>query len=172
MATAATPGTLRQQQLKEQADIRNASLPEDQKHLATTYSEPTEMYLPELSGSDQFGKNDNNRRVNERLQAQKIAASGPKLRPLGTISVLPDAPVSDTVNPTVGEKQHDETDVAIAQATRTAVIDNKPVDHVARVGSQKNATGSPEVDSKLQNPDTPAAAAGAPKAAGWQRNAS
>lgn len=171
MATAATPGTLRQQQLKEQTDIRNASLPEDQKHLATVYSEPTEMFLPEYGGTDQFGKNDNNRRVHERLKAQKSAADGPRVRPLGALSVAPDANVADTVNPTVGEKAHDENDVAIATATRSAVIDGKVVDHVARVGSRKNATGSPTVDEKL-NPDTPAAAAGAPAAAGWQRNAS
>jgi hypothetical protein len=167
-------GTLRQQQMSEQRAIANASLTDENKHLAVnTNPKPVPLTLPEYDGTDAFGKNDNNRRAYERLKAQKGSASGPKLRPLGTISVSPDAEVSDSINPTVGEKAHNEDDVAIAQATQTAVINKEPVDPIKRAGSKGNATGDPKVDDALQGksgPQTPAAA-GAPQATGWQRNA-
>lgn len=152
-----------QRQQMEQRQIAANSLPDGEKHLALGELEPAPILEFVEHAGDRFGKNDNNRRMYARLVAQKGSAAGDRVKGnnSGTAND-PDAEAADPVNPTFGEKAHDETDVHIATLTKSAVIDNKPVTTVR----PPSATGGKLADKAVAatGPETPAQAEAAANA--------
>jgi hypothetical protein len=152
----------RQELMAQQREIQNNSLSDADKHLAVKVNEKQVQIGYNLDGGpDKFGWNDNNRRAYETLAAAKGRGTDKtRVHANQVVTQTDDSEIADPINPTKGEQAHIENDVKVAQVTRAAVIDGKPIT-TGRVGTP-DKTGKGEAGPLPNNtgnaPATPAAA--------------